>query len=134
MQQQTRNRIVSILAWLLAISFFFGSLTKFAPGETFFGPSYAVKFVEWGYPSWVRFIVGAGELLGGILLIIPRFRFLGGLLLTVILEGAIVTHIINADPFAESIAAPVTLVLVATVAVLSAPFGLRLVGQLRTEG
>lgn len=121
------NRAVSILAWVLAASFFAGFVTKFMPGETFFGPPYSVKFVEWGYPSWFRLVVGAGELIGGILLLIPRYRFVGCLLLVVILEGAIVTHVINDDPIRESIAAPVTLLLVLIAAVASSPFR---VGQL----
>jgi uncharacterized membrane protein YphA (DoxX/SURF4 family) len=115
------NRAVTILAWVLAVSFVAGFVTKFMPGETFFGPPYAVKFVEWGYPSWFRFVVGTGELAGGIMLLLPRYRFVGCLLLIVILEGAIVTHVVNANPIGESTAAPVTLLLVAIVAVASSP-------------
>ena len=115
------NRAINILAWVLAASFLAGFVTKFMPGETFFGPPYSVKFVGWGYPSWFRFVVGLGELTGGILLLIPRYRFVGCLLLIVILEGAIVTHVVNANPIGESTAAPVTLLLVAIVAVGSSP-------------
>lgn len=95
MPTRRRNRAVTVLAWVLAASFFAGFVTKFMPGETFFGPPYSLKFVEWGYPSWFRFVVGTGELAGGLMLLIPRYRFVGCLLLTVILEGAIVTHVVN---------------------------------------
>jgi uncharacterized membrane protein YphA (DoxX/SURF4 family) len=119
------KRAVTVLAWLLAASFLVGFVTKFMPGETFFGPPYSVKFAEWGYPSWFRFVVGAGELAGGILLLVPRLRFVGCLILIVILEGAIVTHVINSNPIGESIAAPITLVLAAIVAFASSPIGMR---------
>lgn len=121
MSRKSITRAVTVLAFLLAVSFFVGGITKYAPGETFFGPPYSEKFVEWGYPSWFRFIVGTGELIGGVLLLVPRFRFIGCVLLSLILEGATVTHIVNNDPLAESIAAPITLALVVIVAVLSSP-------------
>lgn len=119
------SRVVTVLAWLLALSFFIGAVTKFSPWETFFGPPYSVKFAEWGYPSWFRFVVGAGELVGGVMLLIPSVRFMGCLVLSVILEGAILTHVINHDPMAESIAAPVTLMLVIVVAIVSSPIRAR---------
>jgi len=119
------NRAINVLAWVLAASFFAGFVTKFMPGDTFFGPAYSLKFVGWGYPSWLRFVVGLGELIGGILLIIPRYRFVGCLLLGVILQGAIVTHVVNANPLGESIAAPMTLLLVVIVAVASSPIRMR---------
>lgn len=121
------NRAITVLAWLLAASFIAGFVTKFMPGETFFGPPYSVKFVDWGYPSWFRFVVGAGELVGGIMLLLPRYRFAGCLLLGVILEGAIVTHVVNDNPIGESIAAPVTLLLMVIVGVASSPIR---IGQL----
>ena len=125
MSTRTTNRAAVVLAWVLAASFVVGFLTKFWPGETFFGPPYSVKFVEWGYPSWFRFVVGIGELAGAVMLLIPRLRFLGCLLLAVILEGAIVTHVVNDNPLRESVAAPITLALLAMVAVASSPIVVR---------
>jgi uncharacterized membrane protein YphA (DoxX/SURF4 family) len=59
------------------------------------GPPYSVKFVDWGRPFWLRFVVGAGELVAAVLLVIPqrRFRFMGAATLVVILTGAVITHI-----------------------------------------
>lgn len=107
------------------MSFFVGCVTKYMPGETFFGPPYSVKFADWGYPSWFRFVVGTGELVGGAMLLFPRYRFIGCLLLMCILQGAIVTHTINHDPISESTAAPVVLSLVVIVAAVSSPVGIR---------
>jgi uncharacterized membrane protein YphA (DoxX/SURF4 family) len=109
------------LCWLLAVAFAFGGVSKFLPGESFFGEPYADRFVDWGYPAWFRFVVGAGEIVGAVLLVIPRRRFLGAVVLTVILVGAVLTHLVNQDPLAESIAAPLNLVLVGAVLWVSRP-------------
>jgi hypothetical protein len=54
-----------------------GRCRQVLPGRRVFGPSYAVKFVGWGYPAWFRFVVGAGKLLSAALLFVPRTRFVG---------------------------------------------------------
>ncbi|MFI6925870.1 hypothetical protein ACIBIZ_38440 [Nonomuraea spiralis] len=57
----TRSRprwLSTVLYWYLAASFFIGFVTKFWPGPTFFGPAYAEKFADWGWPPWMRFVVG----------------------------------------------------------------------------
>jgi uncharacterized membrane protein YphA (DoxX/SURF4 family) len=79
--------------------------------------------VDWGYPFWFRFVVGAGELLAAALLVIPhrRFRFVGAATLVVILVGAVITHVANQDPLAESTSAPVHLAIAGAVAWASRP-------------
>lgn len=119
--RERRRRLLVGLCWLLAAAFTVGALTKFFPGETFFGPPYSEKFVDWGYPSWFRFVVGAGELVGAVLIVQPRRRFLGTAVLGVILVGAVITHIANRHPLGASAAAPVCLALVALVAWASRP-------------
>ncbi|MFC7545468.1 DoxX family protein [Plantactinospora sp. GCM10030261] len=118
-----RPRLLTALCWVMAVAFTVGGITKILPGETFFGPPYSVKFVEWGYPAWFRFLVAAGEIVGAILLVTPRpkARFVGAALLGVILVGAVITHIANRDPVAHSVSAPVHLVLVSIVAWVNRP-------------
>jgi uncharacterized membrane protein YphA (DoxX/SURF4 family) len=116
-----QRRLLLGLCLVLAVEFVLGGAAKFYPGETFFGPSYAVKFVDWGYPAWFRFVVGTGELLSAALLFVPRTRFVGAGILVVILTGAVITHIANQDPLAQSISAPVHLALVAVVAWVTRP-------------
>jgi uncharacterized membrane protein YphA (DoxX/SURF4 family) len=94
---------------------------KFAPGGTFAGEPYSQKFVEWGYPSWFRFVVGSGEIVGALLLLVPRRRFLGAALLGVILVGAVLTHILNQDPLSQAAMAPTCLALVSIVAWTTRP-------------
>lgn len=100
---------IALLVWMV-LSFTTGALTKFYWGPTF-GPAYSVKFVEWGYPSWFRFVVGSGEIVAAALLCIPRYRIHAGLILAVILTGATITHIVNHNTIGQSTAAPVHLVL-----------------------
>lgn len=103
------------LAWVLAVEFLAGGLIKLT------APSMGERFVDWGYPSWFRLVVGAGELVGGALLLSPRRRFLGAALLVVILVGAALTHVVNGDPLSASVSAPLHLVLAATVAWATRP-------------
>ncbi len=118
-----RQRLLIGLCLLLALEFAVGAVTKFWPGPTFFGPAYSVKFANWGYPSWFRFVIGAGELVAAVLLVIPRrrFRFLASALLVVILVGAVLTHIISQDSLMNSISAPIHLTIMAAIAWASRP-------------
>lgn len=106
-----RKRLLGVLCVYLAVSFFIGGAVKFYSGETFFGPPYSVKFQEWGYPSWFRFVVGAGEVVAAVLMVFPRLRFLAAGMLTVILTGATITHIAIQDVLSHSVSAPLHLVL-----------------------
>lgn len=46
-----------------------------------------------GIGQWFRYLTGSLEILGGILLFIPAFSGLGGLLLTGVMAGAVATHL-----------------------------------------
>ncbi|WP_211267003.1 DoxX family protein [Nonomuraea candida] len=118
-----RRRLMTGLYVFLALEFVVGAVTKYMPGETFYGPPYSVKFVEWGYPSWMRFVVGGLELLGAVLLLIPsrRTRFLAATTLVFVLTGAVTTHIVNHDAWFESVAAPVHLVIMGVLALANWP-------------
>jgi uncharacterized membrane protein YphA (DoxX/SURF4 family) len=116
-----QRRALTGLCWLLALSFVAGAVAKFAPGETFAGAPYSEQFADWGYPSWFRFVVGSGEIVGAALLLVPRRRFPGAALLGVILVGAVLTHVVNQDPLSEAVMAPICLALVGIVAYASRP-------------
>ncbi|MFE2999730.1 DoxX family protein [Nocardia sp. NPDC059246] len=109
--------------WFLALEFMMGAVTKFWPGPTFFGPAYSIKFAEWGWPAWFRFVVGGIEGVCALLLVIPfhEARFLGAAVLILVLTGAVVTHIINHHGPKESFAAPVHLVIMVIVALATWP-------------
>ena len=112
--KQTRifpRRLSTGLCWFIAVEFFFLAPFKFSPVGVLGWPSYFVKFVNWGYPAWFSPVIGASELVAAVLLILPRRRFLGAVMLVAILTGAVTTHIVNHDSLADSIAAPIELVL-----------------------
>lgn len=116
-----RHRVlVALIVWLV-VSFTVGAVTKFWPGETFFGPPYSVKFADWGYPAWFRFPVGLGELAAAGALLFPRLRFLAACLLIVITAGGLVTHLVSQDPISESVSAPLHLVLATILAIATRP-------------
>ncbi|MGW1927429.1 DoxX family protein [Streptomyces massasporeus] len=66
------KRLMTGLYWFLALEFALGAVTKFWPGDTMFSSAYATKFVDWGYPPWMRFVVGALEGIAAVLLVISR--------------------------------------------------------------
>ena len=117
------RRLMTAFYWFLALQFVVGAITKYMPGETFYGPPYAVKFVQWGYPSWMRFVVGGLEFTSAVLLVIPtrRTRFLGATTLAFVLTGAVTTHIVNHDVWFESLAAPTLLLIVVVLALANWP-------------
>ena len=49
------------------------------------------QFLNWGYPHWSVFGVGATEVLGAIALFIPRIALVGVSLLLVVMTGALIT-------------------------------------------
>ncbi|MFI1919690.1 DoxX family protein [Nocardia sp. NPDC020380] len=115
--------VAAAFLWFLAFEFLMGAITKFWPGPTFFGPAYSVRFPEWGWPAWFRFVVGGLEGGCAVLLALPyrEARFLGAVVLILVLTGAVVTHIINHHGRKESFAAPLHLVIMAIVALATWP-------------
>lgn len=60
-------------------------------------------FKRFGYPQWFRIVTGLVEIGAGIgllvgLLLMPEFAWVGGLLLSGVMVGAVVTHIRTGDP------------------------------------
>ena len=117
------RRLLTAFYWYVAFTFFMGFVTKFWPGPTFFGPAYSVKFVEWGYPAWFRFVVGTLEGVCAVLLVIPRkrFKFIGAAVLILVLTGATTTHIVAGSELYERIAAPTNLVIMVFFALVNWP-------------
>ena len=124
MSAMWKRRLLSGFCWILSVEFLLGAFTKFQSGPGLFGEDYAVKFTDWGYPSWFRFLVGTGELFAAILLLVPRraFRFIAAATLVVILTGAVITHIANQDPISEGISAPLHLAISAVLAWVFRPW------------
>ena len=119
--KQTRlwpRRLSTGLCWFIAVEYFLLAPFKFSPVGLLGYPSYFVKFVNWGYPAWFSVVVGACELVAAVLLTLPRRRFLGAVMLVALMTGAVTTHIVDHSTLADSIAAPIELVL-ASIAALT---------------
>ena len=89
MTRWKRARLVT--AWIvglyLAFMFVGQGLPKFDPEGFWTAP-----FERWGYPVWLRWLVGALEVGGGAALLIPWVATWGGISLVVIMGGAWVTR------------------------------------------
>lgn len=73
------------------------------------------NFDRFGYPQWVRLLVGVAEVLGGLALLtalftIPMLAIVGVVLIAGVLVGAIGTHLRVGDPI-SNVAAPGVLLL-----------------------
>lgn len=119
-----RRKARTIALWSLsvplALMFLMSGSGKLANGETAGGMAFDEQFVAWGLPAWFRFPVGLAEIAGAIGLLVPRLRFLAAAGLTLLMLGAVGTHLANA----EWVAAPIPAVLsalAATVAWLARP-------------
>jgi uncharacterized membrane protein YphA (DoxX/SURF4 family) len=73
---------------VLGVAFVMSGLTKLAGQD----PNPA-NFETWGYPSWMMYVVGAGEATFALMLFLPKTRFYGAALLILNMAGAAVTHI-----------------------------------------
>jgi uncharacterized membrane protein YphA (DoxX/SURF4 family) len=120
LRPKTRSIVTWTLSVLLAAMFLLSGSGKLANAATSYGNTWDEQFVAWGYPAWFRLVVGAGEVLGAIALLVPRVRFIGAAVLTGLMLGAVPTHLLNGEGFAATV--PLVLgVLTFTVAALTRP-------------
>lgn len=99
---------VWILQVLLALVFFKAAHVKLTGNPMMVG-----LFQKWGYPENFHLVVGTFELAGAIGLLIPRLAGYAACGLTVIMVGALATHLIYRE--AQAIVPVVLLVLLGTI-------------------
>jgi putative oxidoreductase len=83
-----------VLTSFLSLVFVLTGLSKLA------GPSavrWAARFANWGYPAFTRDAVGCLEILGGVGLVLNFSRRPAALVLTVLMLGALCTHLIHGE-------------------------------------
>jgi putative oxidoreductase len=81
-----------VVLWVATI--LFGLMFLFAGTMKFLLPDIPEKFAAFGYPPGFHYVVGALEILGGLLLFVPRAAFYGAVVLAVIMAGAVYTHVV----------------------------------------
>src|SRR2546430_10636559 len=110
MMTKGRSTTVWVLSALLAALYLFTGGTKLA------GMQMAVEeFARYGYPDWFRLAVGAAEVTGAVLLLVPRAALYGAIMLSVVMIGATVTHLTHQEA-PNAVVPIVLLVLLAFVA------------------
>lgn len=101
--QKTLLIIRRILFFLFALNFSYMFVQhgyfKFDP-EGFWSSS----FEKWGYPFWFMVFIGVLEFGGGIAILIPRIASYGGLVLAVVMLGALITRLIHGTSHVDVIA------------------------------
>ncbi|GAA4360959.1 DoxX family protein [Kangiella marina] len=54
-------------------------------------------FSRWGYPLWFMYLTGVIEVVGGVALLVPRLASYAAVGLSVVMVGAVATHLINSE-------------------------------------
>ena len=88
----SRAKIVNVLLWILQIGaagmFLMVGFLKLSGAPQLVGLFEAI-----GLGQWFRYLTGTLEVVGAILLLIPRTSGLGALLLVGVMAGAVMTHV-----------------------------------------
>ncbi len=86
------NKARNIILWTLQIvtglAFLAAGAGKFAGG-----PEVVAAFDKIGLGQWFRYLTGALEAVGGLLLLIPGYAFYGAALLVMVMAGAVISHL-----------------------------------------
>ena len=95
-------RAMPVLLWIIAAAIAYDFLLQ---GWRKFDPNgwWAPAFKKWGYPTWFMMLIGVIEVAGALLLLVPKVRHFGAVLLIVIMFGALVTRSIFGVSFEEII-------------------------------
>jgi uncharacterized membrane protein YphA (DoxX/SURF4 family) len=84
-----KNRTVWGIRILLALAFGAAGVAKLAGV-----PQMVANFEAIGFGQWFRYVTGVVELVGVVLLLVPRTGFFGALWLGGTMVGAVVTHLL----------------------------------------
>jgi uncharacterized membrane protein YphA (DoxX/SURF4 family) len=55
------------------------------------------RFMRWGYPANTQYVIGVSEILGGLGVLIPKWRRAAAATLVALMIGAVGTHIVHAE-------------------------------------
>jgi putative oxidoreductase len=81
-------------AIFLAVAFVLVGISKLE------GPSamrWTGRFAHWGYPANAQYVIGVFEILGGLGVLIPRWRRAAAAILVALMIGALCTHAVHAE-------------------------------------
>ena len=55
------------------------------------------RFAQWGYPANTQYLIGVFEVLGGLGMLIPRWRRAAAAVLVGLMIGALCTHVVHGE-------------------------------------
>jgi len=88
------HRIRSVVAWalsiLLGLAFIATAIMKLMAV-----PMQVQLFAALGYPTWFMYFTGVCELLGAILIVIPRYAVVGAIIICCVMVGAIASLVLH---------------------------------------
>ena len=87
-QSKGANIALWVLQGLLALAF-----VGAASGKLLGKPEMVALFEAVGVGQWFRYVTGLMELTGALLIVIPRTKFFGAALLSMVMVGAVLTHL-----------------------------------------
>ncbi len=106
MSSKTTKIALLVVCVLLALEYAFAGIPKMM------GQDEAVQgFRHAGFSDGFRLFIGAAEVSGALGLLVPRLRFWAATGLSIIMIGALVTHVRAHDTFAKMAPAAISLIL-----------------------
>jgi uncharacterized membrane protein YphA (DoxX/SURF4 family) len=116
MSTKAKKVAIWVVSVLLAAEYAFASIPKLI------GQDEAVQgFRHAGFSDGFRLFIGAAEAAGAIGLLVPRLRMWAAAGLSIIMIGALVTHVRAGDPVAKMAPAAISLVLLVLTAWTARP-------------
>jgi uncharacterized membrane protein YphA (DoxX/SURF4 family) len=82
------------VAIVLAVAFVAVGMSKLQGASA---AGWAQRFGQWGYPANAHYVVGVFEILGGLGVLIPRWRRAAAVALVAIMFGVLCTHVVHAE-------------------------------------
>lgn len=93
-----KNKILFVLCLLFGLIYINAGLNKFfnyMPMPADIPESFMKVLQAFGTIGWLMPLVGAAEIIGGVLIMIPKFRALGAIILLPLTIGILLTSIVN---------------------------------------
>jgi putative oxidoreductase len=87
-QRKGANIALWVVQALLALAF-----VGAASGKLLGKPEMVALFEAVGVGQWFRYVTGLMELTGALLIVVPRTKFFGAALLSMVMVGAVLTHL-----------------------------------------
>jgi len=96
--ERTMIRLPRAAVWacaiVLAVAFVFVGISKLRDPSA---GRWTERFAHWGYPPYASYVVGVFEILGGVGVLISRWRRAAAAILVALMIGAFCTHAVHGE-------------------------------------